>query len=116
MRINPIDPSIRANHKKHNRAESQSHWYEYGTDKDYQAWCRKQPSAFSGKTENIVFAHYRTAENSGTATKPVYSGIPLTWEEHQHQHQIGQYQFMPREWWEDQVRKHLEGWVNGIYT
>lgn len=98
-------------HKKHSRAERESQWYRYGSDADYQAWCRKRPSACSGQTANVVYAHYRTAKNSGTGVKPVFSGIPLTYKEHQLQHRIGQYNFMTRERWEYLVDMHLKLWV-----
>lgn len=94
-----------------NRAQEESPWRKFGTDENFQAWCRKKPSAYSGKNNNIVFAHYRTAKNSGTGIKPVYSGIPLTMQEHQIQHAIGQYSFMTRERWEYLVQAHLEQWA-----
>jgi len=74
---------------KTSKSERESPWYQYGTDKQYQAWCRKQPSAYSGKTGN-------------------------TWVEHTIQHQVGQYNFMPKWWWEIEVREHLEAWVKDI--
>lgn len=92
------------------KAERESPWFEYGTDADYQAWCRKQPSARSGETKNVIYAHYRLASNSGTGIKPPYSGIPLTVEEHLIQHQIGQFEFLPREEWERLIYIHLCEW------
>lgn len=112
MRINPIDPSER-NRKRPKRSKTaESHWAsEFGTDADYQAWCRKRPSAYSGKTDNVVYAHYRTAANSGIGIKPPYSGIPLTLTEHNIQHRIGEYNFMERARWEFLVDKYLNEWV-----
>lgn len=76
-------------------------------DKEFLAWLRTLPSAYSGKVP-CVAAHYRTAANSGVGCKPLFSAIPLTDSEHKLQHQIGQYNFMPREWWETQIGKYLE--------
>lgn len=94
MRINPIDPIYR--HTKRFREN----------DRDFLAWLRKQKSAVSGKTPCIA-AHYRTAANSGTGIKPLFSAIPLTAEEHNHQHQIGQFNFMPKEIWERLVATYV---------
>lgn len=102
--------------KRRPKSERESPWFEYGTDAQYQAFCRELPSALSGKTENIVFAHYRTAANSGTGIKPPFSGIPLTFMEHRHQHEVGQYSFRPREWWEEQVERHLQIWAHYVKT
>jgi hypothetical protein len=89
------------NKKKQSPAEAE--------DKTFRAWLRTQPSAYSGMSPCIA-AHYRTAANSGTGTKPLFSAIPLTVGEHNRQHQIGQYTFMPREWWEEKVAYYLERW------
>lgn len=97
--------------KGRNRAEMESPWSRYGSDSDYQAWCRLRPSAYSGKNGQIVYAHYRTAANSGTGVKPVYSGLPLTMQEHQLQHAVGQFHFMERERWQYLVESHLKAWA-----
>ena len=78
-------------------------------DKDYQAWCRKQPSALSG-LRPCIYAHHRDADNAGVAYKPLFSGLPLTYEEHLRQHQIGQYAFMPIDWWLEKIQYHLNKW------
>ena len=96
--------------KRRPKSERESPWAEVGTDAEYQEFIRTLPSAYSGKRENIVYAHYRTAANSGTGFKPPYSGIPLTWKEHQHQHQIGQYSFAEKEWWEEKTQEYLKLW------
>jgi|JI10StandDraft_1071094.scaffolds.fasta_scaffold238662_4 hypothetical protein len=93
------------------KSEIASPWYRYGTDKHYQAWCRKQPCAVTGAVGNVVYAHYRTAANSGIAIKPVYSGVPMDAETHRLQHQIGQYALKSRIWWEQTVEKHLRAWA-----
>lgn len=92
------------------KSERESPWFKYGSDKSYQQFCRKLTSALSGE-EPCIYAHYRTAANSGIGIKPVYSGIPLTYREHLLQHQIGQFNFMNRVWWEYQVQKHLKMWA-----
>jgi len=82
-----------------------------GTDKTYLLWLRTQPSALDGNysydtgtwEQLCEPAHYRTAKNSGKGCKPEYCAIPLTHKQHHHQHQVGQYRFMSREWWEEQV-------------
>jgi len=99
---------------KPKKSERESPWFKYGTDKQYQAWCRTQPSAYSGDTRNIVFAHHRTAANAGTGFKPPFSGIPLTYEEHNLQHQIGAWSFMSRDRWDFLCQLHLEKWVNSM--
>lgn len=76
-------------------------------DAKFLAWIRTMPSAFSGKRPTVA-AHYRTAANSGTGIKPLFSAIPLTWEEHRRQHDIGQYDFMPRDWWERKVKYYVK--------
>jgi len=96
------------------KSERESPWFKYGTDADYQKFCRTLPSAYSNSRDNIVYAHYRTAQNSGIGIKPPYSGIPLTWAEHTLQHQIGQYSLMSRERWEFLVQLHLEKWRNSL--
>jgi hypothetical protein len=97
MRINPIDPIYR-NSKRKKR-----------NDQAFLGWLRTLPSAVSGGMP-CVAAHYRTAANSGIACKPLYSAIPLTDAEHKLQHQIGQYNFRPREWWEKKVEFYVNEW------
>lgn len=102
--------------KRPPKSERESEWFQYGTDKEYQAFCRRLPSCVSGHTGNVIFAHYRTAANSGTGIKPPFSGVPMTYAEHAKQHQIGQYAFKPREWWEYEVRRHLDMWAYFVKT
>jgi len=115
MRINPIDPIYRTKKHKRNRAEQESPWSQYGTDADYQAWCRTRPSAYNPRNNpsnsKIEYCHYRTAANSGIGCKPPYSGIPMTMQEHQLQHRVGTFNFMSRERWEYLVNQHLEMWA-----
>lgn len=78
-------------------------------DRDFLDWLKTLPSAYSGKMPCDP-AHYRTAANSGVGCKPLYSAIPLTREEHRLQHRIGQFNFMPRAWWETQVAHYVDLW------
>lgn len=66
-------------------------------DDQYQAWIRKQPSCISGRYSEWVngegrceYAHVRRAKDGGTGYKPLFSGVPLTHEEHAMQHQKGE--------------------------
>lgn len=94
-----------------------------GSDKDFLEWVRSQPSAISGgwAVWNMQLGigrcqacHYRTAENSGVGMKPEYSAIPMTADEHRLQHDIGQYAFKPREWWEETVVHYVEKWITNL--
>ena len=88
------------------------------SDRAFLDWLRTQPSALDGAMSLDVDTgqrycdpcHYRTAKNSGTGCKPLYSAIPLTHEQHLEQHRIGQYNFMPREWWEEKVAYYVGLW------
>jgi len=94
-----------------NKAEEASPWFKYGTDADYQKWYRTQPCAVTGGTYSVIYAHYRTAANSGTGCKPPFSGIPLNSMAHLTQHTVGQYEYMTRERWEALVHEHLTRWA-----
>lgn len=89
-----------------------------GSDKQYQLWLRSQPSALDGGmdydngTAYCDPCHYRTAANSGVGCKPEYCAIPLTHAQHLEQHRVGQFNFMPREWWEEMTIKYLTKWIN----
>ncbi len=78
-------------------------------DRDFLDFLKTLPSAVSGKTPCDP-CHYRTAKNSGIGCKPLYSAIPLTREEHQEQHRIGTFAFMPREKWEEKVKHYVDLW------
>jgi hypothetical protein len=91
-----------------------------GSDAEFREWIQLQPSCISGQFSEYlessgegrsIAAHYRTASNSGIATKPPYSSIPLTRAEHDEQHRVGQFNFMPRHWWEAQVKIYLGRWI-----
>jgi hypothetical protein len=109
----PVTPKNQKRSRK-DRIKKSTHWAaKYGTDEEYQAFVRKQPSAFSGNGP-CIFAHYRTAANSGIGCKPEYSGVPLTFTEHAWQHQLGTYNFMERVWWERQTEKYLKLWIRSL--
>lgn len=73
-------------------------WRALGTDDDYLAWVRRQPSCVSGQYSEIteagekrnVAAHVRRASDTGTAHKPEFMAVPLTNAEHQRQHNDGE--------------------------
>jgi hypothetical protein len=79
-------------------------------DKHYCEWLKTQPSALSGLSP-CVSAHFRTAKNSGTGCKPLFSVIALTDYEHKKQHNIGQFDFMPRSWWVYKVRHYQQKYM-----
>jgi len=91
-----------------------------GTDKEFLDFIRRQPSAYSGRfseyledgTGRCVAAHVRRASNSGTACKPEYSAIPLTFAEHFLTHQKGETVLMRKEWFETQALKYLQRWID----
>jgi hypothetical protein len=102
-------------HAKPERIKCSTYWAaQYGTDAEFQAFVRKLPSAISGKLP-CVFAHYRTAANSGTGIKPEFSGIPMTDAENLTQHRVGQYNFIPRKQWEFLVEKYLRMWIQSVF-
>lgn len=100
--------------KKPSKSERESPWYKYGTDKDYQAWCRTQPCAVTKVTTDIIYAHNRNAKNAGTGYKPPFSGIPMNYFVHLDQHKVAQYAFMSRDRWEFLCQLHLEKWRNSV--
>lgn len=89
------------------------------TDDQFLEWLKHQPSAIDGRMDydpdtGLSWCdpcHYRTAHNSGTGTKPLYSAVPMTHAQHLEQHRVGQFNFMQREWWERQVEAHLRRWI-----
>ena len=84
----------------------------FGTDADYQEWCRKQPCAKTGHTNDIEFAHVRRSNTSGTGFKAKYSGIPLTSEIHRQQHNQGEETtFGSKDWMPRKLDDYLSAWV-----
>lgn len=78
-------------------------------DRAFLDWLKTQKSALSGQSPCDP-CHYRTAKNSGVGCKPLFSAIPLTRDEHSRQHQVGQFNFMPRIWWEKMTDFYLQEW------
>lgn len=92
-------------------------WRAIGTDDEFRAWVRRQPSAWSGKfSEEVdgegrcIAAHVRRAGESGTAYKAEYACIPLTHEEHQAQHDGGESELGGKEWFDQQRIRTVEAW------
>ncbi len=89
-----------------------------GTDKAYRRWISFQPSCISGRFSEWVdgvgrceAAHVRRAGKSGIGFKAEYSCVPLTRSEHAAQHQHGETALASKDWWDDQVVKHLKRWI-----
>jgi hypothetical protein len=63
------------------------------SDKLFLEFIRRQDTClprWAGDKSRTVAAHVRRSSNSGTGTKPEYSAIPLTDEQHRYQHQQGE--------------------------
>jgi hypothetical protein len=82
-------------------------------DKRFLKWLKEQPSCIS-QLKPCDPCHYRTAANSGTADKPIFSAVPMTRAEHQEQHRVGQYNFRPREWWEMMTAHYFETFLETL--
>lgn len=74
-----------------------------GPDSEYHAWIQRQPSCVSRQFSEYVngegrciAAHVRRARDAGTAFKPEYHQVPLTDEEHQIQHHLGELELLLR--------------------
>lgn len=111
-------------------------WAWAGTDADYQAWVRQQPSCLSKKRdcdpdtgkEQCEYAHVRRANASGTGIKPEYCGVPLTHREHQLQHQSGEFELLKgfwsgastdeaREWFDKKAVEYRTAWIkSALYS
>ena len=90
-----------------------------GTDKQFRHWISHQPSCISGRfsewvdgTGRCEAAHVRRAGRSGTGYKAEYSCVPLTRQEHARQHQHGESDLAPKEWWDAQMLKYLRMWIS----
>ena len=87
-----------------------------GTDADFEDWTEHQRSAFSGAFSEYVNGdgrciahHYRSVANgAGTGTKPPYSTIPLTHDEHDRAHRGDD--DMSHEWQQKTLTKHRSAW------
>ena len=98
------------------------------TDKDFQAWVRRQPSCVSGCFSEwqdgegrCEFAHVRrVARGSGVGIKPPFSGVPLTHKEHAMQHRRGEAYVLAANgivtddaaaWFARMANQYLEAWL-----
>lgn len=102
-----------------------------GADRLYQDWCREQVCVVCGGWDydpdsaihSVEYAHVRRANNSGTALKPEYSGVPMCHHHHHVQHNQGEAEclnewhygepFTPdeaKQWFDRKVVEHLERW------
>lgn len=98
-----------------------------GTDDEFRAWVRKQPSAITGKFSEYdngepvcEAAHVRRASHSGTAYKGKFLCIPLSHMEHQRQHQHGEedllgvvkikYEGTAKDWFWKQRCHYVQEW------
>lgn len=94
-------------------------WRAVGSDEDYLAWIRLQPSAHSGKFSEYTeagegrceAAHVRrVSSGAGTRIKPPYSAIPLTGEEHKLQSAQGESALNPQDWWDKKRIDYVQQW------
>lgn len=84
-------------------------------DKAFLAFIRTLPCAVCGQwadweKRRCEAAHVRRAHNSGTATKPLFSAVPLCANHHRAQHQHGETAVMPKEVWDFKVKQYLSMW------
>ena len=94
-----------------------------GADSDFQAFLRLQASCLDGDTPCVV-CHVRRTANAGTGFKPLYSAVPMTFDQHNEQSWHGESaclnRFIPKKgmwtnleakaWFDKQVEKYLELW------
>ncbi|MBL4865282.1 MAG: hypothetical protein JKY67_02775 [Pseudomonadales bacterium] len=85
-------------------------WEQIGSDEHYQAFCRKQPCAYTKQSGNqydkVEAAHVRRVEQgAGTSIKNTYATIPLLASVHRKQHNQGESAIGGREWC-DKARMH----------
>lgn len=92
----------------------------FGTDTDYQEFCRTQPCAKSKKDgsmiDPVVYAHVRRSKDSGTAFKADYMGIPLLNSIHLDQHQHGEITTLGSKDWMEKARdEHISKWIGSKF-
>jgi hypothetical protein len=120
MRINPIDPTVRAKRQpRKSRDEQASPWYKFGTDKQFRAFIRTLPCCICGVFRAWVdgigvseAAHVRLGGNGGIAYKPPYSAVPMCRHCHSSQHQHGHSHLGSVDFWLQLVKKYLTMWAN----
>jgi hypothetical protein len=92
----------------------------FGTDDDYQAFCRKQECAKSKRSgtisDAVVYAHLRRSKDSGTAFKADYMGVPLLDSVHRDQHQHGEITTLgSKEFMEKARDQYISRWIGSKY-
>jgi hypothetical protein len=94
-------------------------WHAVGTDAEFRDWLKGQNCAVDCDCRlgvghhggDVVPAHVRRVANgSGTGIKPDYSSIPLCDTHHSVQHQKGELDIAPREWWDKKRIEYLVKW------
>lgn len=99
-------------------------------DKQFREWLTYQPScidgAFSEYNDGVgrnVDCHVRRVSNgSGTAKKPLFSCVPMTFSQHDIQHRNGELALLKmyglanteeeaKQWFDEQSRKYLVKWT-----
>jgi hypothetical protein len=122
MRINPIDPSVRAKRQpRKSRDEQASPWYTFGTDKQYRAFIRTLPCCICGQFREWVdgigksqSAHVLLGGKGGKGYKPPFSAVPMCYKCHHEQHQYGHTYFGSLEFWLQLVEKYLKLWAGRV--
>jgi hypothetical protein len=92
----------------------------FGSDDDYQAFCRKQECAKSQRegtiSDRVVYAHLRRSNDSGTAFKADYMGIPLLDSIHRDQHQHGEITTLGSKDFMEKARdQYISRWIGSKY-
>lgn len=99
-------------------------------DQKFREWVQKQPSCISGHYSEYndagegrsIAAHVRRASDSGIATKPLFSAVPLTNSEHHLQHNMGEARVLQRlfpgietqqakMWFDQRAQEYLKKWM-----
>jgi hypothetical protein len=122
MRINPIDPTVRAKRQpRKSRDEQASPWYKFGTDKQFRAFIRTLPCCICGQFREWLHgqgvsqaAHVRLNGRGGTAYKPPYSSVPCCGACHSTQHEKGHTYFGNDDFWLQLVDKYLKLWAGRV--
>lgn len=104
-----------------------------GTDAEFLNWLTYQPSCLDGgfsftdeqgKPRNVACHVRRVAAGAGMATKPIFSAVPMTDEQHKLQHQRGEMAVIEKycigvrptspeqakQWFETEAAEHLQRW------
>ena len=92
-----------------------------GTDKKFQEFVRKQPSCISGDYDyndgisQCEYAHVRRINRgSGMGIKPLFSGVPLTHNEHHTQHAKGESSLVSVEQMDKYAEYYRIEWVKDM--